>query len=248
MELRRATILLVEDEPFLRELMDAWLRRAVGRVMHAENGANALRVLSHHKIDLVVTDLRMPVMDGVDLLQRINQGQARKPCVIFITGFCDLSLRQAHDMGAEAILEKPIRREELLRAMQRSLSEVDELWRKRPVRAPRMKLKASFSSLATAVEKKQIAFGRRGFCIGAAASLHEGPVKFAVNFKADHRVLSGDGLVRWIAPEEDQAGIEIIHVDDDSRAWVVDLVRQSRPLPFIPGSTGAERFSTLKAA
>jgi CheY-like chemotaxis protein len=248
MELKQATILLVEDEPLLREVMGAWLRRSAGRVIHAENGADALRVLSHHKIDLVVTDVRMPVMDGVDLLKRINQGQARKPCVIFVTGFSDLSLRQAHDMGAEAVLEKPIRREELLRAMQHSLAEAEELWRKRPVPAPSMKLRASFPSLAAAVQKKQIAFGRRGFCIGSAASLHEGPVKFAVDFKADRRVLSGDGLVRWIAPEEGQAGIEITHVDDASRAWVVDLVRQSRPLPFIPGSTGAAHLSTLKAA
>ncbi|HEY6306843.1 MAG TPA: response regulator [Candidatus Angelobacter sp.] len=248
MELRKATVLLVEDEPFLREVMGAWLRRSAGRVIHAENGADALRAVTANKIDLIISDVRMPVMDGIDMLKRINQRAVRKPGVILITGFSDLSLRQALDMGAEAVLEKPIRREELLHTMQRSLAEADELWRKRPAAAPSMKLNASFSSLAAALEKKRIAFGRRGFCITSAGGLHEGPVKFAVDFKADRRLLSGDGLVRWIAPEEGQAGIEITHVDDASRAWVVDLVRQSRPLPFIPGSTGAADVSGLRAA
>lgn len=248
MELKKANILLVEDEPFLREVMGAWLRRAAEAVILAENGAEALRVLGANKIDLVVSDVRMPVMDGVALLQQINRQKIRKPGVIFITGFSDLSPRQVHDLGAEAILEKPFRREELLRAIERSLAEADELWRKQPAVAPSMKLNASFPSLAAALGKKKIAFGRRGFCIESAGGLRVGPVKFAVDFQAERRVLSGEGVVRWIAPEERQAGIEITHVDDASRAWVVDLVKRSGPRPFIPGSTGAAPAPGLKAA
>ena len=249
MELKRAAVLLVEDEPFLRELIGAWFTRVAGKVLLAENGAEALRVLAAHKIDLVVSDVRMPVMDGVTLLRHIRE-KAHKPRVILLTGFSDLSPRQAHDLGAEALLEKPIRREELLRVAQRSLAEANEVWRKRPVVTPSMKLKASFTSLAAAQGKGKIAFGRRGFCIESGRTLRVGPVKFAVDFKADHRVLSGEGEVRWIAPEEGQAGIEITHVDDASRAWVVDLLRRSGALPFIPASTRATDTSSrgVKAA
>lgn len=248
MELKDATILLVEDEPFLREVMGGWLNRAGARVTHAENGAAALRVLAEGKIDLVVSDIRMPVMDGLVLLQQINRQEACKPGVILVTGFSDLSPRQVHGLGAEAILEKPVRREDLLHATQQSLADADELWKKQPQAAPSMNLNASFSSLDAALGTKKIAFGRRGFCIESAGDLQVGPVKFAVDFKDERRVLSGEGVVRWIAPEERQAGIEITHVDDASRAWVVDLVRRSEPRPFIPASTGSARTSSLKAA
>jgi CheY-like chemotaxis protein len=248
MELNKATILLVEDEPFLREAMGAWLKRAARRVIRAENGEDALRALAANQIDLIVSDVSMPVMDGLTLLKKVSQGKTRKPSVILISGFTDLSLRQAHELGAEAILEKPVRREEFLGALRRSLVEAEELWQKQPAAAPTMKFHASFSSLEVALDKKGIAFGRRGFCIESAGDLHVGPVKFAVNFKADRLFLSGEGIVRWIAPQEGQAGIEITHLDDVSRGWVVDLLKHSGSLAFIPASTGSGHAPRLRAA
>jgi CheY-like chemotaxis protein len=240
MELKQASILLVDDEPFLREIMAVWLGRAAGQVLCAENGEEALKVLAANKIDLIVSDVRMPVMDGIALLKRVKAKGVRAPAVIFITGFSDVPLRDAFDMGAEAILEKPISREELLEIARRALAETDVLWREVPGTLPAMKLKLSFGSLATALQEKRIAFGRRGFCIESAHDLYEGPVEFAVEFRDDHRVLSGLGVVRWTAPEEGKAGIEITYLDDASRTWVVNHVEQSEPLAFIPGLAGLD--------
>ena len=83
-------------------------------------------------------------------------------------------------------------------------------------------------------------FGRRGFCIDTAHGLREGPVEFAVEFSDDRAVLAGQGVVRWIAPEEGKAGIEITCLDDASRTWVVDHVERSQPLAFIPGFAGRD--------
>ena len=58
MELKQATILLVEDEPVLREIMSAWLERAVGRVLTAENGHAAMRILAETNINLIVSDVQ----------------------------------------------------------------------------------------------------------------------------------------------------------------------------------------------
>jgi CheY-like chemotaxis protein len=239
-KLKQATVLFVEDEPFLRETMSAWLKHKTGRTLCAENGAEAVKLLASNKIDLVLSDVRMPVMDGLALVKKINQAENHKPGVIFLTGFSDLSLREVYEMGVDAIVEKPIHREELLRAMQHSLAGADELWRQTPAHAPAMKLKTSFPSLAGAMQDNRIAFGRRGFCIRPAGVLREGPLDFAVAFKADHRVLSGQGVVRWTAPQEGQAGIEITHMDAASRSWVLDLVKRSAPLAFIPASTSTK--------
>lgn len=233
----QATILFVEDEPFLRETMAEWLKQKTGRVLCAENGVEAMELLATNKVDLVLSDVRMPVMDGLTMVKKLNEETNLKPCVIFITGFSDLSLREAYEMGVDAVVEKPIHREELLRAMEHSLVAADELWRQAPEIVPTMKMKASFTSLAAAMQENRIAFGRRGFCIRPTRPLHEGPLDFAVAFKTDHRVLSGQGVVRWTAPQEEQAGIEITHMEDPSRSWVLDLVKKSAPVAFIPAST-----------
>jgi CheY-like chemotaxis protein len=247
MELEQATILLVDDEPFLREIMSSWLARATGKVICAEDGVEALKILAANKIDLILSDVRMPVMDGTALLKKVRETGPRTP-VILITGFSDLPLREAYDMGAEAILEKPITREELLHRVKRALAEADDLWREPPGIAPEMKLKISFSSLTAALKEKRIAFGRRGFYIETTHGMHEGPVGFTVEFTDDHLVLSGQGVVRWIAPEEARAGIEIACLDDASRTWVVDHVERSKPLAYIPGFAGLDSSLQTKTA
>jgi CheY-like chemotaxis protein len=248
MELKQASVLLVEDEPVLREIMGAWLERVAGKVFCAADGSEAAEVLAGNQIDLVFSDVRMPKMDGVELLNRINAVTAHRPCMIFITGFSDLKLRDAFDMGVEAILEKPIKREEMLQLAKNSVATTAELWRQPPGAAPEMKLKASFEGLAGALDERRIGFGRRGFCIETAHGLEEGPVEFAVEFRADRVVLSGQGVVRWVAPEEGMAGIEITSLDDTGRTWLIKHLAHSRPLAFIPRVPGADRVMQTKTA
>jgi two-component system, response regulator YesN len=126
-KLKQATVLFVEDEPFLRETMGAWLELKAGRALCAEHGEEALAILAAHKIDLLISDVRMPVMDGIELVKKLNQAGGERPHVILVTGFSDLSLRQAQDLGVDAVVEKPIHREELLSIMQRSLAGPDEI-------------------------------------------------------------------------------------------------------------------------
>lgn len=248
MKLKEAAVLFVEDEPFLRESMGAWLEQKAGRVLCAEHGEQALEILAANKIDLLVSDVRMPIMDGVALVKKIHEPEVRRPAVILVTGFSDLPLREAYEMGVDAIVEKPIDREELFRAMQQSLVSPDELWRRESAADPGMKLNLSFPSLAAALKEKSIAFGRRGFCIKSPGGLREGPVNFTVEFKADQRVLSGQGAVRWTAAREGQAGIEITRVDDASRQWILDLVKQGGAIAYIPGSTAARNACKIEAA
>ena len=243
-----SAILVVDDEPFLREIMAGWLARVAGHVLSAEDGAEALKVLAANKIDLILSDIRMPVMDGMALLKKIKETGVRTPEVIFLTGFSDVPLREAYDMGAEAVLEKPISREELLDIAKRALMEADELWRNPPCAALETKLEMTFSSLAAAMKENRIGFGRRGFCIDSAAGLSEGPVEFTMEFEDDRLVLSGQGVVRWTAPKEGKAGIEITCLRDGSRTWMVDHLKRNKPLAFIPGFVGRDSSLRTKVA
>jgi CheY-like chemotaxis protein len=248
MELKQSSILVVDDEPFLREIMEGWLARVAGQVFSAENGVQALEILAANKVDLILSDIRMPVMDGITLLKKIKEARVRTPEVIFLSGFSDVPLRQAYDMGAEAVLEKPISREELVDIAKRALTEADELWRSPPCATLETKVEMTFRSLTTALEEKRIGFGRRGFCIDTAADLREGPVEFTLEFEDDRLVLSGQGVVRWTAPKEGRVGIEITCLRDGSHTWMVDHIKRNKPVAFIPGFVGRDSSLQPKVA
>ena len=66
----------------------------------AQNGEQALQILKKEQIDLVFTDMKMPVMDGIGLMQQINQME-KKPQIVALSGYDDFSLvRSAFKLGA----------------------------------------------------------------------------------------------------------------------------------------------------
>lgn len=84
----RPTILVVDDEPQLRELTSRMLAEASYNVMQAENGVAALELLTTclTAIQLVITDVRMPLMDGVRLAAAVKGHNGRIP-VLFMSGY-----------------------------------------------------------------------------------------------------------------------------------------------------------------
>jgi two-component system cell cycle sensor histidine kinase/response regulator CckA len=105
------TILLVEDEPAVRQLFAIALGRAGYRVVEARNGQEATKVFDHHgdAIDLLLTDMRMPYMGGAELAQQLrSRRQSLK--LICISGYPTTA---DPDLNAD-FLAKPFSREELL--------------------------------------------------------------------------------------------------------------------------------------
>ena len=238
MQLKKASILVVDDEPVLLSLMSEWFQQIAGHVFGAANGVQALEILGAHKIDLIVTDIRMPVMDGITLLKKVKAIGSHTPGVIFITGFADLEVREAYDLGGEALLEKPILHHELIDIMQRSLLEPHERWRKPLDLSAYPVLSRSFASLAEAQRECLIAFGRGGLCMNAGGFLMEGPINIELTFRADDYILSGQGIIRWLAHQDDQIGIELTYVTEASRARLIEVVQPA--VSFIPRTTGGQ--------
>lgn len=237
MHLKNATILLVDDEPDLLEIQAAWFRREGSRVLVAGNGAEALEILLANHVDVVVSDVRMPVMDGIALLKNVKARQNYKSSVMFISGFTDIQPRDAYDLGVEAVMSKPVERKELIAVVSRVLAERDELWREPPVREADTTLSAIFESLAAALSQRLLVFGRGGFCIHSTLNLQEGPVDLLLNFRADKRRVKGRGVIRWTATPEPELGVEITYINDDTRAWVLSLTEPNESLSFIPRTT-----------
>lgn len=115
-----AKILLVDDEEIFREVIQEILSISGHEVVTAANGRLALDCLASQKVDLIISDIRMPEMDGIALLKAVrSQGQLP---FILITGFSEiLETKTAHELGANAFLPKPFKKEEMLSAIQQCL-------------------------------------------------------------------------------------------------------------------------------
>jgi CheY-like chemotaxis protein len=238
MQLEEASILLVDDEPVLLDMLREFFEQIGSRVFCAGDGVQALQVLAAQEIHLVITDIRMPAMDGITLLKRIKAGGSYTPSLIFITGFSDIGVRDAYDLGAEALLEKPIEWDGMIDIARRSLAEPWERWEKQANLPASPVLRRSFSSLSSALEEHRIAFGRGGFCIGNTEFLEQGPVKIALDFVADGYVLLGQGVIRWLATEDNQMGVELTYIAEKSRARAVKLTEKASS--FIPRTTESD--------
>jgi CheY-like chemotaxis protein len=235
MQLKEAVILIVDDETVLSDIMGEIFEPIAGKVFCVPNGAQALETLAGHRIDLIITDVRMPVMDGVTLLKKVKANGPQSPGVILVSGFTDIQGREAYDLGAEALLEKPLELNDLINVVRRSLLGLNERWQTPLDLSDCPVMRRSFPSLAVALREHQIAFGRGGFCMQAGGFVGEGPVNIELTFRADGYAFSGQGIVRWLMHREDQIGIELTYVAESSRSRVIDLAEAA--VSFIPQTT-----------
>ena len=122
---RHARILVVDDEPSMREFLTICLRRAGHEAEAAAGGEAALARLDAHRFDLVITDLTMPGLDGMELLRRVTL-RPDPPLVVMITAFATTETAvQAMKLGAYDYLVKPFDVEQIQVVVRRALERVD---------------------------------------------------------------------------------------------------------------------------
>ena len=103
--------LIVEDSPMMRQLLVFALARIKKlKVTEAEDGVDGLRKLAGGKFDLVITDINMPIMDGLKLVKRIRSDETHKdvPIIIITTEGSTEDRQRAMALGANAYITKPI--------------------------------------------------------------------------------------------------------------------------------------------
>ncbi|RLB90832.1 MAG: response regulator, partial [Deltaproteobacteria bacterium] len=91
MDKNQISILLVDDEEDIREVLEIALKDAGYRVLVAENGEKAFGIFKSKQPDIVITDIKMPVMDGIELLRQIKRENSETE-VLMITGHGDMDL------------------------------------------------------------------------------------------------------------------------------------------------------------
>lgn len=116
-----ARILVAEDDPDTRALLARLLGNAGFDVLLAEDGVDALLKLGRNPIDLILSDINMPNLDGLKLLEIVNQHGSNAP-VVFLSAEKDPEIElHGLEMGAADFIRKPIQKEVLLHRVRRAL-------------------------------------------------------------------------------------------------------------------------------
>ena len=228
-----STVLVADDEPELLDIFATWLERAGYRVLTAANGVEALKILEIEKVDALVSDIRMPIMDGPTLARNMHQNGPRIPTIIFVSGFGDIDVREMHALGVETTIEKPLRRATLVAAVEESLAARDQLWLT-PLQQPiHRHVEADLPQ--SAISGPHFDLGRGGCRFTSNQSLARSEtIQVTLRFSDPGRSLRAQGEVRWYDPSSRFAGVAFRYLDPACRDWIVSAIEQAKPRSFIP--------------
>jgi len=117
-------VLLAEDNENNQRLLTLYLTRMGLQVTHAENGAGAVTLASNRPFDLVVMDMQMPVMSGIDAVRQLRKGGYVQPIIALTANATSEDRRQCLEAGCNDFLTKPVTRENLYRVVAQFLTPV----------------------------------------------------------------------------------------------------------------------------
>lgn len=119
-------IMIVDDCPTTRKLLGLYLRGKGYELVFAENGLDAIEKLARENISLILSDLNMPYMDGIELLRSVRSDPklSHIPFLMVTTESDEEEKKRAIDSGANGYLVKPVTAEILLQNIKRILKEI----------------------------------------------------------------------------------------------------------------------------
>ncbi len=115
-------ILLAEDDDAMRAYLERALDKAGYHVESVDRGTAAIPLLKQHRYDLLLSDIVMPEMDGIELARKCNEISPSTK-VMFITGFAAVSLKASRQQPTSRVLSKPFHLRDLVLEVERALAD-----------------------------------------------------------------------------------------------------------------------------
>ena len=115
------TIMIVDDSASIRTVVGIALRGEGYQVIEAKDGQDAVNKLTGQKVNLIISDVNMPIMDGITFVKNVKQMPAYRftPIIMLTTESDESKKRQGQEAGAKAWVVKPFKPEQMLSAVQR---------------------------------------------------------------------------------------------------------------------------------
>jgi CheY-like chemotaxis protein len=237
--LRGKNVLVVDDEVDLREIVASELDFMGSVVDQAGNISAADAILKKKKIDLIISDIRMPGGTGVDLLKTVKARNILNPPVILITGFADITPEEAYAEGAEALLSKPFQLDDLIQVSARLLRPLETRFSEGPASGNK---KLVYESILPVKQTPHFELGRGGFYVRTEnTQKYEIGETISVSLKFPDCHIVGVGIPRWSKVSETDSklciGVELLRIEDSCKDYLMNHWRTTPGLAFIPKSS-----------
>ncbi len=241
--LAKVRLLVVDDDQDLLETYVLLLTNLGFTVSSAANGKIAWELMQTQDFDIVFTDIKMPVMTGVDLLKKIRQRDPSSPSVMLTSGYSDFANDVLFSLGANGFLAKPVGALSIREALNRSLLQKEHLWAQPAAFNVVSTVAKRFSSFEEMIDGGEVRFGNGGFYIrqtvpGAAAQSY---IKFTLTFDDQESFpkIEGSGLIQWVHLMDSEGrgkglGIEIKFLQPACRAALCAWLKEQKIAAFIP--------------
>lgn len=118
------SLLITDDDPAWRNALSEAFGPPRFRPLMASDGCEAVEIVRHERIDLVLLDLHMPRLDGLETMRRVREMRGELPCILISAGLNDRIRQDALDLRAFSVLAKPVRLGEVRRVVQQALRAV----------------------------------------------------------------------------------------------------------------------------
>ena len=224
--LESAKILVVDDEPILRECIRFELEMEGAVVEEAASGHEAFASIQAKAYDLVISDVRMPNGDGIELLKNISSLKTQLP-ILLMTGFSDFALSSAYAKGCRGYLSKPCDPLDLVREAKRAVGSIEATWStKADGKSVTSKVKVEAKSPLELQHAKGFSLARGGMFVSSQSGLPkvDSLVRIEMSWLDDSTsAVEFMGLVRWVRPRpEGEApagfGVEFCDLSIDAQA------------------------------
>jgi len=117
-------VLYVEDEITLRNITVSSIESIIGTITVADNGKEGLEKFNNEEFDIIITDLSMPVMDGISMIKEIRKINTTIPIIVTTAfGSQNEEVEKLHKIGMSAYIMKPIDIMKLVQAIDKSISQ-----------------------------------------------------------------------------------------------------------------------------
>jgi twitching motility two-component system response regulator PilH len=253
-KLANKKILVVDDEPDLLSILQELLEGDGAQVIQATNGDEALALIQKNPVDIVVSDIRMPNGNGMELLQTLRKRDAHNPIVLFITAFSDVAPSEIYAQGAQAVLIKPFDPNFLTQEITRLLTEPAKRWNRKYERistsAKDWSQSSSFQSpISVKIQlaphesltlSRALNIGQGGMFIQDSSSiLPQVGQRISFEIETAAEKLEGHGTVRWVRSQPEGSllpgyGIEFADLTDSSIATMVRILSTLKGSQYIP--------------
>ncbi len=225
-------VIIVDDEPDICELLADEFEIVGIQTVTASNGRKAFELFANSHFQAVISDVRMPGGDGVELLDKIMTTFPQFRNFFFITGYADLAIAEALNKGACAMHSKPFDNDTLISDVKRRFKPLTEIlsFPQKTVST----LNAHFDSI------DQIQFGRSGIFVPCSMCKQKVNDSIEFNFTEGGRAtLEGSGIIRWIRGETKSAlksgiGIEFTYLKENCRNETIAKMTKAKSPAHIP--------------